>query len=84
MIGGKFGLAFPLLVFGALSTAAGLLALLLPETRARKLPDTIADGECFGTSSRRDEITIDPEEVYDMVEKNRSSTKYSVEEIKNK
>ncbi|XP_047110116.1 organic cation transporter protein-like [Schistocerca piceifrons] len=38
----------PLLIFGALSLAAGVTALLLPETMNQKLPDTIAEGENFG------------------------------------
>ena len=35
----------PGLVFGALSTVAGLLTLLLPETLGRPLPQTIDDIE---------------------------------------
>ena len=35
----------PGLVFGGLSTAAGLLTLLLPETLGRPLPQTIDDIE---------------------------------------
>ena len=48
LIGGKFGQAEPLLVFGILSVIAGLLLLLLPETYGRKLPDTMQEGEDFG------------------------------------
>ncbi|XP_065346893.1 organic cation transporter protein-like [Cloeon dipterum] len=36
---------FPLVFFGALSTAAGFLALLLPETRGKPLPVTIKEAE---------------------------------------
>lgn len=48
MIGGKFGMIEPLVVFGALSIIAGLLLFLLPETLQQKLPDTIKEGEQFG------------------------------------
>uniref|UniRef100_A0A8D8ZQ27 Organic cation transporter-like protein n=2 Tax=Cacopsylla melanoneura TaxID=428564 RepID=A0A8D8ZQ27_9HEMI len=39
---------FPFVLFGVLSLIAGILCLLLPETRGRKLPESIADGENFG------------------------------------
>ena len=38
----------PLIIYGALAFSGGLLALLLPETLGRKLPETIRDGETFG------------------------------------
>ncbi|XP_034238416.1 organic cation transporter protein [Thrips palmi] len=38
----------PLLIFGSLALISGCLALLLPETLNKKLPETIADGEQFG------------------------------------
>lgn len=51
LIGGKFGMVAPLVVFGALSVIAGVLLLTLPETLNKDLPDTIEDGENFGTKS---------------------------------
>lgn len=51
LIGGKFGKAEPLLIFGILSVIAGLLLLLLPETYGQKLPDTMKEGEEFGRKS---------------------------------
>ncbi|KAK3086719.1 hypothetical protein FSP39_022468 [Pinctada imbricata] len=49
MMGGKFGTAFPLVVFGACAVSAGILCgLFLPETLNRKLPETIKDGVEFG------------------------------------
>ncbi|XP_066288727.1 organic cation transporter protein-like [Branchiostoma lanceolatum] len=38
----------PYLIFGGLSILAGLSALLLPETRGVRLPDTLEEGENFG------------------------------------
>ncbi|XP_046326538.2 organic cation transporter protein-like [Haliotis rufescens] len=47
-VGGDFGRALPLLMFGGLAVLAGLLSLLLPETLDRDLPETIEDGIKFG------------------------------------
>ncbi|ESO84001.1 hypothetical protein LOTGIDRAFT_108318 [Lottia gigantea] len=41
IVDGKVGKALPLIIFGSAAIAAGLLALLLPETKNRKLPETI-------------------------------------------
>ncbi|KAL8581702.1 hypothetical protein ACOMHN_043120 [Nucella lapillus] len=46
-IEGSMGRALPLVIFGALALAAGLLALCLPETLHRKLPDTILEAATF-------------------------------------
>ncbi|WAR09240.1 LOW QUALITY PROTEIN: ORCT-like protein, partial [Mya arenaria] len=48
VVHGDFGRALPLVVFGGASVAAGLLALFLPETLNRLLPETIEDAENFG------------------------------------
>ncbi|KAK3098164.1 hypothetical protein FSP39_016805 [Pinctada imbricata] len=49
LIGGKLGKAVPLMIFGAASVVAGLLALMLPETLGESMPETIEDGRIFGT-----------------------------------
>ncbi|GLG96485.1 Organic cation transporter protein [Gryllus bimaculatus] len=38
----------PAIIFGAITVLAGLLALLLPETAHKTLPDSVAEGEEFG------------------------------------
>ncbi|KAG5876061.1 hypothetical protein JTB14_016803 [Gonioctena quinquepunctata] len=38
----------PLLIYGSLTLAGGILSLVLPETLNKKLPETIEEGEAFG------------------------------------
>ena len=45
----------PLIIYGALALSGGLLTLLLPETLGRKLPETIQDGENFGSKTKRED-----------------------------
>ncbi|XP_019622928.1 PREDICTED: organic cation transporter protein-like [Branchiostoma belcheri] len=45
---GVYWTPLPYVIFGGTSIAAGLLALLLPETKGKALPETIEDGENFG------------------------------------
>jgi MFS transporter, OCT family, solute carrier family 22 (organic cation transporter), member 4/5 len=53
----------PLMAFGALAFAGGLLSLMLPETHKKKLPDTIAEGEIFGKKIDVDVENITNEEM---------------------
>ncbi|ESO89316.1 hypothetical protein LOTGIDRAFT_106549 [Lottia gigantea] len=47
-IGGDFGRALPMIIFGSLSIGAAILTLYLPETYNKDLPETIEDGKRFG------------------------------------
>ena len=38
----------PFVIFGLSALSAGLLTLLLPETRGRNLPETIEEAEAIG------------------------------------
>ena len=42
------GRSIPSTIFGVLAILAGLIVILLPETREQKLPDTLEEGELFG------------------------------------
>ncbi|XP_070567474.1 organic cation transporter protein-like [Ptychodera flava] len=42
----------PIIIFGSTSIVAGVLALLLPETRNKKLPETIEESEEFGKKTK--------------------------------
>lgn len=64
LIGGQYGQAVPLVIFGGASVLAGLLSLKLPETLDEGLPESIDDGVAFGTPEYRKRsklsLTIDP------------------------
>ncbi|XP_038075646.1 organic cation transporter protein-like [Patiria miniata] len=51
LILGKYWKPLPLCVFGGSAIIAGVLSLMLPETVGCSLPDTIQDGENFGSKS---------------------------------
>ncbi|KAL8563592.1 hypothetical protein ACOMHN_019330 [Nucella lapillus] len=48
LVGGEFGRALPLLVFGSTTIGAGLLCIFLPETLHKNLPETLEDAKMFG------------------------------------
>lgn len=53
--------SLPLLIFGGMATAAGLAALILPETLNTKLPDTVEEAENLGKQSRKiSDTTLTP------------------------
>ncbi|XP_046374256.2 organic cation transporter protein-like [Haliotis rufescens] len=58
LIGGDLKVALPLIVFGGLSIAAGVLALFLPETLKRRLPETIEDAKNM-RKARKTNYTLD-------------------------
>ncbi|KAL8581704.1 hypothetical protein ACOMHN_043122 [Nucella lapillus] len=62
-IEGSMGRALPLVIFGALALAAGLLALSLPETLHRKLPDTILEAATFTRRRSADPMHMQKEET---------------------
>ncbi|KAK7107421.1 organic cation transporter protein-like [Littorina saxatilis] len=48
IVGGQFGRALPLLVFGTTTIGVGLLCVFLPETLHRHLPESLEDAKKFG------------------------------------
>lgn len=52
---------FPMIVFGVLAFAGGLLSLFLPETLNKALPETIEDGENFGKRGQDAEVQNEEE-----------------------
>lgn len=57
---GQFGQVLPQLVFGAAGIVGALLTLMLPETRNRKMPETIADAKNFTKTVPDSKIPDDP------------------------
>ncbi|XP_072018557.1 organic cation transporter protein-like [Amphiura filiformis] len=43
----------PIIIFGSSAIIAGLLVLLLPETKGKTLPETIEEGEMFGKKPKK-------------------------------
>ena len=45
-----FWTPLPLIIYGAVALTGGILALFLPETLGKSLPETVQDGVQFGSS----------------------------------
>merc|ERR1712111_215719 len=60
---GSVHAGIPVLIFGAFSTSAGLLALMLPETLNRKLPESVAEVERSGRRKVADDTELQPKPV---------------------
>ena len=43
----------PTIIFGVVGLVAGLSAIVLPETKGQKLPETLEEGENFGKRNKR-------------------------------
>ncbi|XP_046556221.1 organic cation transporter protein-like [Haliotis rubra] len=56
-VSGRFGQILPMLIFGGITILAALLALLLPETLNKRLPETIKEAEMLGTSAYDKDVT---------------------------
>nr|XP_054753103.1 organic cation transporter protein-like isoform X1 [Lytechinus pictus] len=66
-ISGRTWAPLPFIIYGSFSIAAGLLALLLPETKGRKLPETVQEGENFrNTKSDEKYMEVPVDEKYDV------------------
>lgn len=50
MVDTKFGVALPLVIFGAFGICAGLLSFALPETKNMPLPQSIQEAENISRS----------------------------------
>ncbi|XP_013061478.2 organic cation transporter protein-like [Biomphalaria glabrata] len=58
VISGDMAVVLPLLIFGGASIFAGLLALLLPETANKMLPDTVEDAKNFGRKKGKNNFDL--------------------------
>jgi OCT family organic cation transporter-like MFS transporter 4/5 len=46
----------PLIVYGLFAFSGGLLSLMLPETRNKKLPETLEDGENLKSENQETKV----------------------------
>ncbi|XP_071504212.1 organic cation transporter protein-like [Diadema antillarum] len=74
----KIWTPLPLVLYGSVSVLAGLLCLMLPETRGQKLPETMSDGENFGKSVVVHECANNVEEsAYEIPDNHCNETSFS-------
>lgn len=52
--------ALPLILFGSMALAAGLLSLIFPETLGTKLPDTVREAENIGKPQTKEDVQDSP------------------------
>ncbi|XP_070533313.1 organic cation transporter protein-like isoform X2 [Ptychodera flava] len=70
----------PYIIMGATSFLSGILTLLLPETLKQKLPESIEEGEVFGTRKMGKDIEAGKEDEIELLlhEHSESEEEYSV------
>ncbi|XP_053401994.1 organic cation transporter protein-like [Mercenaria mercenaria] len=73
LVGGKFGVALPQVIFGSLSIVGGIAAIFLPETLNKYLPETIEQGEKFG---KNDEMPVEKTIHVATIEKDADTTNF--------
>ncbi|KAH9525165.1 hypothetical protein Btru_000519 [Bulinus truncatus] len=56
VVHGDMAVVLPLLIFGGTSIVAGLLALLLPETAHKMLPESVEDAKNFGRDQNKNRL----------------------------
>lgn len=67
---GDYWAPLPLVVFGSSSIIAGLLVVFLPETKGRRLPESIAEVKVFGRVNTENDHKLVPKQGKDVVNGN--------------
>lgn len=71
--------SLPLILYGTMAVSSGLLALLFPETKNTKMPDTVEDAENFGRRpSRKSRSPEDPSSGTDLQDKTLDTSNLQV------
>lgn len=77
VVKGDIGTALPLVIFGSLSVAVGLLVLFLPETSNKVLPDTVEDAKNFGKSGKNPKNTYSLEKGQEVITQEQYNSAFS-------